>query len=392
MARQPRTLVLCANALCPPYRGDHTPACLADPDTKCDGCLPRVAADGLRLCTLCARRLAEDPATLATRYRDLERVLTGAGKAGGEHVSHGGRDPNMQLNGQAVDARTRIRYELTGLVRLIVDERGVRPPTRLMVAHRPDGFIGPMPLVRYADTSVSALARMLGRHAEWLAAHPAAGEHAAILRTVARETYAVAFPAGTRLFPVRLPGSRGVAACPEPVRTRVAFAVSRRGVATEVMGPVPCSGSLWTVLRPNDDRLPAELLCNAVEAHRWPARSWLKLGARFAEALAAVEAELKPAKRTGGSVVSMRIIPDRPNILAEFDAMDAAARRVTTDRGFDIVCRACKATCPVCEGRDEACRACQGRLGEAAWGVPVEALLQIWDRHECPSTVESEAA
>lgn len=89
----------------------------------------------------------------------------------------------------------------------------------------------------------------------------------------------------------------------------------------------------------------------------------------------------KPRVRSGAGPVTMRIIHDRPNILAEFEAMDAATRRQPTTDGFTVICRSCKATCPTCRGRDETCQACTGRVGEAAWGVPVEALLQSWEHH-----------
>lgn len=273
MAAHTRTLVQCASPLCPPHRGRHTQSCLDDPATKCDGCLPRSAADGLRLCQLCARLLAEDPATLATRYRALELVLAGGGASLGMLVATS-RDPNLQLNAAAADARAQIRGELTGLVRLVVEERGVHLPTTTVrrVQPRPDGLMGPMPLQvwrQFFDTSVPVLAGFLGKHATWLAAHAAAGEHAQVLRDLARGTFAVAYPNGTRLFPIRLPEGGGVAVCPESVTADVDGA------------PVsaPCPGSLWTVLRPRDDRLPAEVLCNAEQPHRWPAREWLsKLG------------------------------------------------------------------------------------------------------------------
>jgi hypothetical protein len=263
----------CASPTCPPHRGRHTDC----PDnTDCRGCLPRIPADGIYLCDLCARLLAEDPTTLTGRHQALGHALTGTATPGAERVTAAAGDPNLRLNMAAVDARTRIRDELGGLARLITTERGTHLPTaRILTAQlRPEGLVGPMPLRRgaaYWDTRVPALAALITRHARWLAAHPAAGEHAQTLRNLVRDTYGVAYPSGVRVWPVRTPGG-DVASCPELM------------LADGV--PVPCPGWLWTVIRPRDDRLPAELLCNHVDSHRWPASTWLRLGARLARMVA----------------------------------------------------------------------------------------------------------
>lgn len=301
MAR-PRTLT-CATATCPPHRGRHTQTCLDNPTTKCDGCLPRLAADGGYLCTLCLKLLTEDPLTLIGRHADLERILAGGSGTGGEHVTTKGRDPNMQLNQRATAARAEIRHEIVRLVGIITAERGIQIPVRRTwyIPQRPDGFIGPMPKLpgpTFYDTSIPSLCKFVARHATWLAAHDAAAEHAQSLRRLVRETYAVAYPDGVRVFPVRVPGADGVADCPAADPGRVAFAVDRGGVAVEVIGPVPCPGWLWTVLRPKDNEFPAELLCNHNEAHRWPARDWLRLGAQLAKAKARQQQET-PAVSAG---------------------------------------------------------------------------------------------
>src|SRR6185369_5541855 len=272
---RPQQALLCASPACPPHRGKHTAECLAT-DDKCPGCLPRLAGDGVRLCPLCTRLIGEDARTLAARDRDLEVVLAGGGGVGGEHVSHGGRDPNVKLNPAAVAARSAVRRQLVALVRLICEERGVHLPTFTAVPARPEGFVGPLPLRRFVDARLGTQAGFVGKHALWLAAHPGAGEHAQVLRSLVRSTWGVAFPAGVRLFPVRVPGGSGVAVCPGSVRVRVAFAVTRRGLVSEVFGLAPCEGLLWTVIRPGDDRLPAAVLCNQRDEHVWPSSSWLR--------------------------------------------------------------------------------------------------------------------
>lgn len=296
---RPTAALQCANPTCLPLRGQHTTACYDDPTTKCDGCLPRLAQDSLRLCTLCTRLIAEHPTTLVARYRDLERVLTTTGTAAGEHIATKGRDPNLKLNLAAADARHHIRTLLTRLVRLITHERGLHLPVLHRPAERPPGFIGPMPLIAYTDTSVPALARLITKHAEWLAAHRDAGQHAEQLHQLVRTTWGIAHPSGIREFPV--------APCPAEIIRRTAFVVDRTGVTTQRMGPTPCGGTLWTALRPADDRLPAELACNGDVLHYWPVRDWLrKLGPilkkqRDAAAAAAAAAAVQAAPAVSGA-------------------------------------------------------------------------------------------
>src|ERR1043165_4234664 len=56
----------------------------------CRGCLPGLAADGLRLCTHHADRIARDALTLAARHRQLALGLAGTGQPG-ERTSGGNR-------------------------------------------------------------------------------------------------------------------------------------------------------------------------------------------------------------------------------------------------------------------------------------------------------------
>lgn len=359
MAHRHLRQLMCAAAGCPPHRGRHTQTCLDDPATKCDGCLPRPATDGAYVCERCLRLMAEDPLTLIGRYADLERILAGGGGGTGEHVTTIGRDPNMQLNQRAAAARYEIRHEIVGLVQLITEERGFQPPIRRTwrIPERPDGFIGPMPRLpgpTFYDTRIPTLCKFVARYATWLASHDAAAEHAGLLRRLVRETYATAYPDGVRVFPVKVPGG-DVADCPATDRGRIAFAVDPRGVAVEVLGPIPCPGWLWTVIRPKDAEFPAELLCNDNDAHRWPARSWLALGAQLAK--------LKP---DAAPLVAPQLVPASPDPFA----VNTFRRR--TARGFDLVCNR---------------TGCAGIVHRADWGTPADVLLASflasWERHIC---------
>ncbi|MEU4640841.1 hypothetical protein [Micromonospora sp. NPDC023814] len=152
-------------------RHQHQPDC-PNPQT-CPGCLPRPAADGLRLCEVDMRRLAEDARTAAVLYEDLALTLIRRGR-GGERVA-GSSTGAPVPDDEVMEARQAIRATLVSLVRIIADERGLQTP---------------------AD-EVSALGAYVAHHAVWLAAHPAADEHAKDLRDIAGDgrNWRMAYPA-----------------------------------------------------------------------------------------------------------------------------------------------------------------------------------------------------
>lgn len=157
------TTLLCASAWCY-LPGQHLPEPEPNHDeATCGGCQPARAADGLYLCGRCARLLERDPWEAARLYVDLGQVLAG-GSSTGER-GPGGRSTGVELHPVAVEARGAIRSTLAGLCRIVAEERGLALPD---------------------DTPV-AMARFLSRHAQWLAAHRAAGEFAGELRDVATD-------------------------------------------------------------------------------------------------------------------------------------------------------------------------------------------------------------
>jgi hypothetical protein len=173
---------LCVSAFCGVPRR-HRDNC-EDADA-CRGCLPAQAADGLYLCQWCLRRLSHDAFRAAWLFESLGVVLTGGGRAGDGGVRSGG-DPGIDLNPAMLEAREAIGTTLVALVRLVVEERGVATP----------------------GASPPAMATFLARHAQWLAAHRAADEHARDLRDIATDarTFRLAFPSGSdRLYIGRCP-------------------------------------------------------------------------------------------------------------------------------------------------------------------------------------------
>lgn len=242
-----------------------------DDHSTCKGCLPGLAADGLRLCTHHTRRLAPDLLTLAARHRQLALALAGTGQPGGERTSGGDKNPNINLNLRAAAVRRDIEVLLTTVARTITSQRGFGWPTDTVttVAERSYGFIGPMAATTTTRHTyrVAPLARLCARSADWLAAHDRAGEYSAAINALVGQAFRTAFPTGTRVF--ELPGLNGerFLAC-----THLIDDEDKPGEKK------PCPGNLWTIVRKDGDRLPSQIMCNADETHQWPSTQWLKLG------------------------------------------------------------------------------------------------------------------
>jgi hypothetical protein len=215
---------LCVSPHCR-ARGYHHPDCQ---DADCAGCTPRLAADGVRLCPLHVRRIGEDAVKAAGLHDEIALRLTGAGQAG-ERTS-GTPDHGTDLDPRAVEVRATIRHTLVSWCHLIAEERGHALP---------------------ADT-LPALGGYVARHAEWLAATEYAGEVSDELHALVSAAWPVAYPSGARVFPV---------------------------------GPCPhdgCTGTLKAILRPRDTLfLPAELQCDADDAHSYPSSEWVALGRKL---------------------------------------------------------------------------------------------------------------
>lgn len=212
--------------------GHHYPDCA---DESCRGCQPRLAADGLNLCPVHTRGIAEDATRAAEIYVELVLVLSGTG-APGEKTS-GSKEVGAVLNERAVESRTLIRHTLVSWCRLVSEERGTSLP---------------------AD-DITSLGAYAATHAQWLAAHPAAGECADELHELAHgRPWRTAYPSGARVVVV--------GACP---------LVSDDG---------PCGHILRAIMRRTDSLLPSELVCDAEIPHQWPADQWLTLGRKLRRA------------------------------------------------------------------------------------------------------------
>lgn len=204
--------------------GQHRPDC-RDPD--CEGCSPRLAADGLVICWPHRDHIEHDARRAAEVYVELETVLgpspaSGAIQLGGQNVETG-----LRLNPAALASRTAILAVLAAWSSLIVAERGHRAP----------------------ESRVEALAEFVAVNATWLAAYPAAGDCVDELRELAHgDPWRVAHPSGARVT---------------------------------VISPCPmwrCDGILKAIIR-RSGRRPSEIVCSVEPAHRWFAHQWFDLSA-----------------------------------------------------------------------------------------------------------------
>lgn len=232
---------LCVNPRCRIPRR-HGPACSGQ---DCGGCLIAWAADGLRLCRVCACRLGENAGKLAELHGELELVLRGAGQSGERAGKPGAASPPRDA---VVAMRAEIRQVLVSWCRLVAEERGLGLPR----------------------DEITDIAAWVARHAEWLAAQEYAGEVADELSALVGRAWGLAYPDGVQRIRVgpcpRCGGvewSRGVVVLPLPAG---------------VSGPPRLAGCLVAVVRDKDqDRLPAEVACDLVAEHRWTAPQWRQL-------------------------------------------------------------------------------------------------------------------
>lgn len=184
---------------------------------------PRRAAAGLRVCTSCRNRFTTSLQAMPSLYRACEQALTSSAPTQ-EKVS-GRRPYGINLNAATVDARQLVRKLLVSWCDLVVSERACAWPVR----------------------TVPATARFLYRHADWLCAHPAAGDAVSELAELTAAARRAAFPSWTR-------------------KLRVGPCVHNG-----------CDGSLIAFVRSDEQLLPSEVCCDVDTGHAWPAHLWREL-------------------------------------------------------------------------------------------------------------------
>lgn len=208
-----KTRPLCAAPHCN-IRNRHRDTC-PDPE-NCWGCLARWAADGLLLCDLDVRRLAEDATKAADMYLGLEAGIIRSG--GGEREKTSGTSSGAPVpDDEVLELRTRIGALLNAVTRLVADERGITRP--VIGATAPDQATrhrDPAALVAHRADDPRPAAAFIAKHAEWIAAHRYGPTIARDLRNIAGDgrAWALAYPAGSdRMYvgdcPAIIPGKNG---------------------------------------------------------------------------------------------------------------------------------------------------------------------------------------
>ena len=192
---------------------------------------PAQAADGLRLCRGCVRRLRRDIGQHPDLYDELGRRMANLGASNSGPVS-GTKDPQINLDPRIVKARDNIVHDLHGWTRIVTEERGLAGPD---------------------DERPRVVATWLTNHVDWLAAQPFAEEIARDFRDTSSEAWRLAYPPGRRRIVV--------------------------GQCVEV----GCAGIITAIVAATDELYPSTIVCDLDDAHVWPAREWVKLGRRIHE-------------------------------------------------------------------------------------------------------------
>ncbi|MFE1360982.1 MULTISPECIES: helix-turn-helix domain-containing protein [Streptomyces] len=186
---------------------------------------PDLAAPGSRLCPTCRLALHHDLRRLPALYEQCGELLTGTSRP--LDRTSGGPLPGMPFNTAAADARSAIVGTLRGWAALTIDEG---------------------PTDRIPEDTPARLTVFLLRHADWLAAHPAAGELSAEAARCVRRARRVIDP-----------GRRG--------GTRIGDCVMSG-----------CSGTVVTLAESGAPGGALQVGCTADPAHRWSGREWLRRG------------------------------------------------------------------------------------------------------------------
>ena len=196
---------------------------------------------GWKLCRTCRQNLAEGLGKLPGLYDECGRALNGHSKHSQPRERKSGQlASGMPFNAPAADVRAEIIAVLGSWSGMVVQQRGVTAPRR----------------------TVHALAKFLGIHVDWIAAHPAAGDATNEVAQLVKSARRVAYPGSVRRITV--------GAC----------------VDTE------CAGELVALLCSGDALRPVEITCNADSRHSWPADRWIQLSSRL---------ELVPASTIPGA-------------------------------------------------------------------------------------------
>ena len=271
------TDLLCAATRCR-IPGRHRDDC---DNADCKGCLKARAADGLRLCPHCTRRIGTDAVETARLWYEIGEILAAAGSTG---IPADNPHPGLVISPRAVEVRAEIRHTLVSWVRLIAEDRGMSLPR---------------------DESQHSLGAYVARHAQWLAAQEFAGEASDELGTLRTTAWATAYPEGVSI--------RFIGPCPEMENGAL------------------CPGNVRAIMRAADSLLPNKVVCDVDSTHEWPSERWRTLGRSMGRVLEGYLTADVIAEASGRSITAIyraasecrwRRIPDGRRV--RYDVRDVA--------------------------------------------------------------------
>lgn len=178
---------------------------------------------GSRACVACVARLRKDIARLPHLYQDCEEMLVKRPQPGQERV-RGSRSSGISLDGRVVAVRADIMTVMASWAGFVAEHR---------------------PSAQRPEREVTALARFMLVHLDWLSQQPCMPEAVTEFRRLSRAAEeALSHPSG----------GRALGACERP----------------------GCTG---TVYAHSDTSTPAHVSCD--RGHRWPPSEWLRLSTRL---------------------------------------------------------------------------------------------------------------
>ncbi|MCP3820215.1 hypothetical protein NLX86_19560 [Streptomyces sp. A3M-1-3] len=218
----------------------------------------RGAAPGARLCAPCKSALVRDLAALPDLHDESEQYLGTGAPAGFTQRITGSRERGLPVNSGALEARHDVVVRLAAWTQLVLDE---------------------VPSAGAPRRTVADMAALLGRHADWLAAHPAAGAVADEVAGGAAALRSLSTPRPAGLIPL--------GDCAEPGCTAQVSMAGRGGDEMVLRGPVCGAGHVLTPTqqlakgetadaRPR--RVPTELAALALGVQTGTIRMWVRRG------------------------------------------------------------------------------------------------------------------
>jgi hypothetical protein len=189
--------------------------------------------DGQNICPTCQKRLHHQLTQLAELHAACEIALLGSPSATTDKVRHKPQ-PGLNLNQNALNARTAIEAELHCWARIIIDERQLH---------------------KWPQPHLGHLGTWLAQQVDWISRQAWAPEMSRTINDTHREARAAAYPIPVRRFTI--PDHT----CPHP----------------------GCDGQIIAYIRDDADLLPSVLLCSVTpddpaDRHQWNTSEWMSLG------------------------------------------------------------------------------------------------------------------